>query len=59
MPEIETKTLQRGTPTPDNYVPIEHYIKMFGAWYKQVTDKEELKLLGGNDKTEMELLKGE
>lgn len=59
MPPFETKTLQRGIPTPDKPVPVEHYIKVFGAWYKQVTDKEELKLLGENAKTEMELLKGE
>ena len=43
---VETKTLQRGIPTPDKPVPIEHYVKMFGEWYKLVTDKEELALLG-------------
>ena len=47
MPDIETKTLQRGIPTPEHPVPIEHYIKVFGEWYKLVTDKEELELLKG------------
>lgn len=45
MQVVETKFLQRGIPTPDHPVPIEHYIKVFGEWYKQVTDEEELKLL--------------
>ena len=44
---LDIMTMQKETPTPDKPVPIENYIKIadFG-WFKQVTDKQELELLG-------------
>lgn len=44
---LDIKTIQKETPTPDKPVPIDNYIKIFCyGWYKKVTDKQELELLG-------------
>ena len=44
----DIKTLQRGIPTPNNYVPIENYIKIANyGWFKQIIDEDELQLLKG------------
>ncbi|MBO7695802.1 MAG: hypothetical protein J6T10_24490 [Methanobrevibacter sp.] len=42
---IDIKTIQK--ETPDKPVPIDNYIKIANyGWFKQVTDKQELELLG-------------